>query len=64
MAHIVEGLHAYCVENSIEYITELTGAVRIDPQLSDRWLRFAHNRVERTHTHGPARTKAGGREDF
>ena len=41
MAPIVEGLDAYCVENRIEHITELTGAVRIDPQLSDRWLRFA-----------------------
>ncbi|MFJ2992052.1 dihydroorotate dehydrogenase [Pandoraea sp. NPDC087047] len=41
MGHIVDGLAAYCETHAVEQIATLTGAVALDPQLSDRWLRFA-----------------------
>lgn len=41
MGHIVDGLAAYCETHAVERIATLTGAVALDPQLSDRWLRFA-----------------------
>jgi dihydroorotate dehydrogenase (NAD+) catalytic subunit len=41
MEKIVAGLHAYCEENGVEQIRDLTGQVKLDRQLSDRWLRFA-----------------------
>lgn len=41
MQKIINGLHAYCEEFEIENIRDLTGQVKLDRQLSDRWLRFA-----------------------
>ena len=41
MQKIIDGLHAYCVEMGVEHVRELTGQVKIDRHLSDRWLRFA-----------------------
>lgn len=41
MQKIVDGLNAYCDETDTEALRDLTGAVRLDRQLSDRWLRFA-----------------------
>jgi dihydroorotate dehydrogenase (NAD+) catalytic subunit len=41
MIGIVDGLAAYCERHGIERIAELTGAVRIDAGLTDRWLRLA-----------------------
>ena len=41
MIGIIEGLAAYCKRHDVERISDLTGAVRIDPQLSERWLRLA-----------------------
>ena len=41
MQKIIDGLHAYCQEMGIENIRDLTGQVKLDRQLSDRWLRFA-----------------------
>jgi len=41
MQKIIDGLHAYCDEMGIEDISELTGQVKLDRQLTDRWLRFA-----------------------
>jgi dihydroorotate dehydrogenase (NAD+) catalytic subunit len=41
MQKIIDGLEAYCVENAIESLRELTGGVKLDRQLTDRWLRFA-----------------------
>lgn len=41
MIGIIDGLDAYCARHGIERIAELTGAVRIDPGLTDRWLRLA-----------------------
>ena len=41
MQKIIDGLQAYCVEMGIENIRELTGEVKLDRQLTDRWLRFA-----------------------
>lgn len=41
MQKIIDGLQAYCVEMGIENIRDLTGGVRLDRQLTDRWLRFA-----------------------
>jgi dihydroorotate dehydrogenase (NAD+) catalytic subunit len=41
MQKIINGLEAYCQEMGIENIRELTGQVKLDRQLSDRWLRFA-----------------------
>lgn len=41
MQKIIDGLHAFCDETGVTHIRELTGQVRLDRQLSDRWLRFA-----------------------
>lgn len=41
MQKIIDGLHAFCDETGVAHIRELTGQVRLDRQLSDRWLRFA-----------------------
>jgi dihydroorotate dehydrogenase (NAD+) catalytic subunit len=41
MQKIIDGLAAYCTENGIESLRELTGGVKLDRQLTDRWLRFA-----------------------
>lgn len=41
MGHIVDGLAAYCNVHAIDRISTLTGAVALDAQLTDRWLRFA-----------------------
>jgi dihydroorotate dehydrogenase (NAD+) catalytic subunit len=41
MQKIIDGLGAYCEETGVESLRELTGQVRLDRQLSDRWLRFA-----------------------
>jgi dihydroorotate dehydrogenase (NAD+) catalytic subunit len=41
MQKIIDGLGAYCTEMGVESIRDLTGKVKLDRQLSDRWLRFA-----------------------
>lgn len=41
MQKIIDGLGAYCREMGVEHIRDLTGQVKLDRQLSDRWLRFA-----------------------
>jgi len=41
MARILVELERYCETHGIARAAELTGKVRIDPQLTDRWLRFA-----------------------
>jgi dihydroorotate dehydrogenase (NAD+) catalytic subunit len=41
MIGILEGLAEYCERHGVARIADLTGAVRIDPGLSDRWLRLA-----------------------
>lgn len=41
MQKIIDGLHAFCDETGVAHIRALTGQVRLDRQLSDRWLRFA-----------------------
>ncbi|WP_397473871.1 dihydroorotate dehydrogenase [Pusillimonas sp.] len=41
MQKIIDGLSAYCAEMGVEAISELTGQVKLDRQLTDRWLRFA-----------------------
>ena len=41
MQKIIDGLHLYCAESNVANIRDLTGQVRLDRQLSDRWLRFA-----------------------
>lgn len=41
MQKIIDGLEAYCAEMGVARIRELTGGVKLDRQLSDRWLRFA-----------------------
>jgi dihydroorotate dehydrogenase (NAD+) catalytic subunit len=41
MIGIIDGLAAYCERHGVERIAELIGAVRIDAQLSERWLRLA-----------------------
>ncbi len=41
MIRILDELEAYCERHGVARIAELTGAVRIDPGLSDRWLRLA-----------------------
>ncbi|AET94741.1 dihydroorotate dehydrogenase family protein (plasmid) [Burkholderia sp. YI23] len=41
MQKIVDGLAAYCDETGLERISDLTGQLKLDHQLSDRWLRFA-----------------------
>jgi dihydroorotate dehydrogenase (NAD+) catalytic subunit len=41
MIRVLEGLEAYCARHGIERVAELTGAVCIDPGITDRWLRLA-----------------------
>lgn len=41
MQKIIDGLQDYCREMGVEDIHSLTGKMKIDRQLSDRWLRFA-----------------------
>lgn len=41
MGHIIDGLAAYCDTQAVDRIATLTGAVALDAQLTDRWLRFA-----------------------
>ncbi|MEW6344123.1 MAG: dihydroorotate dehydrogenase [Paraburkholderia sp.] len=41
MQKIIDGLDGYCDEMGVESIRDLTGQVKLDQQLSDRWLRFA-----------------------
>jgi dihydroorotate dehydrogenase (NAD+) catalytic subunit len=41
MIRIIDGLAVYCERHGVERIAELIGAVRIDPGLTDRWLRLA-----------------------
>lgn len=41
MIKVIDGLAAYCEHHGIERIADLTGAVSIDPGLTDRWLRLA-----------------------
>jgi dihydroorotate dehydrogenase (NAD+) catalytic subunit len=41
MQKIIDGLQTYCQEMGVDDIHSLTGKMKIDRQLSDRWLRFA-----------------------
>ena len=41
MVGVIDGLDAYCERHGVARVAELTGAVRIDPGLTDRWLRLA-----------------------
>ena len=41
MIRILEGLVEYCQRHGVARVAELTGAVRIDPELTDKWLRLA-----------------------
>lgn len=41
MVAVIDGLDAYCERHGVARVAELTGAVRIDPGLTDRWLRLA-----------------------
>lgn len=41
MLAVIDGLAAYCDSHGIARVAELTGGVRIDPGLTDRWLRLA-----------------------
>ncbi|WP_047783804.1 dihydroorotate dehydrogenase [Variovorax paradoxus] len=41
MQKIIDGLESLCQEIGVENIRELIGQVKLDRQLSDRWLRFA-----------------------
>jgi dihydroorotate dehydrogenase (NAD+) catalytic subunit len=41
MQKIIDGLAAYCEAEGVVRIRDLTGAVQLDRQLTDRWLRFA-----------------------
>ena len=41
MIRIIDGLAAYCERHGVARIAELSGAVRIDAELTDRWLRLA-----------------------
>jgi dihydroorotate dehydrogenase (NAD+) catalytic subunit len=41
LIRILEGLIAYCERHGIERIVDLVGAVRIDSDLTDRWLRLS-----------------------
>lgn len=41
MLGVIGGLKDYCERHGVGRLAELTGAVRIDPGLSDRWLRLA-----------------------
>jgi dihydroorotate dehydrogenase (NAD+) catalytic subunit len=41
MLRVIDGLDEYCERHGVARVGELTGAVRIDPGLTDRWLRLA-----------------------
>jgi len=41
MRKIIDGLGSYCEASGVAHIRDLTGQIRLDRQLSDRWLRFA-----------------------
>jgi dihydroorotate dehydrogenase (NAD+) catalytic subunit len=41
MIRIIDGLLAYCERHGVARVGELTGALRIDAELTDRWLRLA-----------------------
>ena len=41
MLGVIDGLRAYCERHGVARIAELTGSVRIDAGLTDRWLRLA-----------------------
>jgi dihydroorotate dehydrogenase (NAD+) catalytic subunit len=41
MQKIIDHLDRYCIENGVEQLRDLTGQVKVDYQLTDRWLRFA-----------------------
>jgi dihydroorotate dehydrogenase (NAD+) catalytic subunit len=41
MIGIIDGLAAWCERHGVARVAELTGAVRIDAGLTDRWLRLA-----------------------
>lgn len=41
MQKIIDGLARYCEETGVAHLRDLTGQVRLDRQLTDRWLRFA-----------------------
>ena len=41
MIGVIDGLAAYCERHGVARVAELTGAVRIDAELTDRWLRLA-----------------------
>jgi dihydroorotate dehydrogenase (NAD+) catalytic subunit len=41
MIGIIEGLAAYCERHKVARIADLIGGVRIDRELTDRWLRLA-----------------------
>jgi dihydroorotate dehydrogenase (NAD+) catalytic subunit len=41
MQKIINGLESYCDETGLDRLSDLTGQLRLDNQLSDRWLRFA-----------------------
>jgi dihydroorotate dehydrogenase (NAD+) catalytic subunit len=41
MISVLEGLVAYCERHGIERVADLVGAVRLDPDLTDRWLRLS-----------------------
>lgn len=41
MQKIIDGLQTYCEESNVANVRDLTGQVKLDRQLSDRWLRFA-----------------------
>jgi dihydroorotate dehydrogenase (NAD+) catalytic subunit len=41
LIRVLEGLIAYCERHGIARITDLIGGVRLDPDLTDRWLRLS-----------------------
>jgi dihydroorotate dehydrogenase (NAD+) catalytic subunit len=41
MIGVLDGLVSYCERYGIARVADLTGAVRIDADLTDRWLRLA-----------------------
>jgi dihydroorotate dehydrogenase (NAD+) catalytic subunit len=41
MIRVLDGLAAYCERHGIERIADLVGGVRIDSDLTDRWLRLS-----------------------
>jgi dihydroorotate dehydrogenase (NAD+) catalytic subunit len=41
MIRVLDGLVAYCERHGIARVADLVGAVRLDPDLTDRWLRLS-----------------------